>query len=79
LSVISKQGREQRWKKPTVSDESIAGEGRTISKSGIRFVSYGRFRPVSDSEEYNWREAGVFALPFFWIRRATLTKLPVLL
>lgn len=77
LSVITKQGQELRWKKPTVSDNSIAGGGRTALKTDIRSVSYIRFKPVSDSEEYNWRETAFFNWPFFWLRQHTLAKIPV--
>jgi len=78
LFVITKQGKKSRWTKPAVSNDSIAAGRRTVLKSDIRFVSYVRFKPVSDSEAYNWREAGIYAWPFFWLRQHTMAKISVL-
>src|SRR5262249_44807746 len=79
LSVVTKQGQHQQWKKPTVSDDAISGEDRAISKTDIRFVYYFRFKPLTESEEYLEEERfGVFA-PRLWFNGAMLGKIAVLL
>ena len=79
LSVITKQGQKFKLKKPKVTDDVIAVGRTTMSKDDIRFVSYVRFKPVSDSAARNWGEVGIFAWPAFWIYQRMLPKISVLL
>jgi len=79
LSVITKHSQQQRWSNPTVSDDSITGEGRAISKTDVRFVYYYRFKPLTLEEEYlDLERADLFA-PRLWFHGALLGKIAVLL
>jgi hypothetical protein len=79
LSVITKQDQELKFKKPKVTDDIITVGRTTVKRDDIRFVSYVRFKSISDSAARNWGEAGIFVWPAFWIYQRMLPKISVLL
>jgi hypothetical protein len=79
LSVIAKHGPQQRWSNPTVSDNSISGEGRAIAKADVRLVYYYRFKPLTEAEEFMELERVDLFAPRLWFHGAMLGKIAVLL
>jgi hypothetical protein len=77
--VITKRGEAFRWRRPMVSADSIAGDGKVVPKSDVRFVSYVRFTPLTSSEEYALHEGIVLFAPRLWFNGAMLRKISVLL
>jgi hypothetical protein len=79
ITVVTKRGEERTWIQPKLSDDSIGAEGTTIAKADIQSVSYLRFRPYTDREEYLVREDVRLLSPRFWFDGLMLGKISVLL
>ena len=79
LHVITKAGAEWKWKQPVILDESVAFEGKTVAKSDIRYVSYVRFKPLTEHQEWLVQESGEFLDPRLWFNGIMRDKLSVLL
>jgi hypothetical protein len=77
LSIVTKDGHTLDWKQPTVSDDSISFERKTVPKPQIQSVSYVRYKPLTSNEEYfHHRSADLFA-PRLWFHALFLGTITV--
>jgi hypothetical protein len=79
LHILMKGGEELKWAKPTVSDDSVSFEGRTIAKAEVRYVSYVRLKPITRYEEHVAHENVNWLAPRLWFNYLMLGKISVLI
>ena len=79
LQIVAKHGEEQNWKQPTIRDDAVASEGKTIAKADIRYVFLVRFKPLTKSEAYLHEEHADLLAPRLWFNGLMLGKISVLL
>ena len=77
--IVAKIGEERKWKQPTIRDDSVASDGKSIGKADIRFVYLVRFKPLTKSEEYFHEERADLLAPRLWFNGLMLGKISVLL
>src|SRR5262249_2808617 len=74
-----KKSEEFEWKQPTAKDDSIASDGKTVSKKDVHYVVYVRFKPLTSTEEYFLQESAGFLAPGTWFDGLFRGKIDVLL
>lgn len=79
LQIVAKRGEEWKWKQPTILDDSVASDGKTIAKADIRYVFLVRFKPLTKSEEYLHQESADLLAPRLWFDGLMLGRITVLL
>jgi hypothetical protein len=79
LDIVTKSGEEWKWKQPTIAEDSLIFEGKTVAKANVRYISYVRFKPLTKSEEYfHHKNVDLFA-PRLWFNALMLGRISVLL
>ncbi|HYK62228.1 MAG TPA: hypothetical protein VEV85_22515 [Bryobacteraceae bacterium] len=79
LHIVTKGGEEWKWKKPTVSNDSITFEQITVGKAEVRYVSYVRFKPLTVEEEFFHQEDLSWLASIPWVSDLVSRKISVLL
>jgi hypothetical protein len=77
LVIVTKGGKRQEWDDAAISDDSISLKGKMLAKADVATISYLRFRPLTDSEEYVHHENVDFLAPRLWFRGLMLGKISV--
>jgi hypothetical protein len=79
LHIVTKSGEEWKWRRPAVSDNSIASERITVDKPDVRYVSYVRLKPLTVEEEFFHQEDLRWLASIPWLNDLVSGKISVLL
>lgn len=79
LRVTTLDGREHRFKKPTVLEDSLSQDGKTIRKADVRSAYYVRVKPLSDGNKYVVKEDVPLLAPPTWFNYAFSGRIAVFL
>jgi len=53
LLIVTKRSEQLKWKRPTISDDSIVFDGKTLAKVDVARISYVRFKPLTDNDQWD--------------------------